>query len=457
MTLSSHAAKNSVMMVARLVMSQGANFLVGVMIARKFSIEDYGKYSLLIAINAILLVLTEFGYSYSIQKTNSHTKRPFIKRTILWSSVVSIIFAIIASVFMINKDYGIVSVLCIFLAIITMPVYNVLVAFFEAANRFNLILILDTVSSLLYALMVYVFYSSLSITMIAILILTKQLTLAFLAMLFSRLVVLSDDQQLHRLKSVGELINFGRFSYFSNILGAINGSAAPILSVTFLSTEQVGRLSFSIIIVSYLQQVFMASNRALLPFFIKSGRSSESSLVSIMRMYIIVSILAIVTFKIFGLAVIEVVFGEQWKIAYQPILWLLFGNLITSSTIPGVAFLLSKGLSRELFLYTAFRTTLFWIIMPVVLLVFKNIDSYIVSAVVLEICGIYVIYNVIARSEIKFFDIYLIPICMATCSVLAIFIFDGIWNGVFSYILCTTAIICALYIEFRKFKGGLKE
>ncbi|MGY8938784.1 MAG: oligosaccharide flippase family protein [Flavobacteriales bacterium] len=309
---------------------RGANYLLLVLLARSISISEIGIYSAYLNVLALLVLITNFGFSEFLL-VNSENKNQLKVNTINFFQISLCIFAvlILLSVLIPLKD----NILCVLVLIkiyFETTIYNILLAHHQVAKKLRVITIMNITIGLfviLTCILCYFFKENIYTYLISI-----NLVYGFTFFyLFSSIKI-----KFSPLKNVFIFIkkSFSNLKYY--------GLTMITVPIYMMAPTVIGSLLLEPEILAQYQAAFSIANILLLVSvsllqegYVKfvSCKHNILELTKVLKKtgskIILVNVFILVLFILFGKIILLTVYKQEAYLeAYYPLIILLFGNII---------------------------------------------------------------------------------------------------------------------------------
>ena len=309
---------------------RGANYLLLVLLARSISISEIGVYSAYLNVLALLVLITNFGFSEFLL-VNSENKNQLKVNTINFFQISLCIFAvlILLSVLIPLKD----NILCVLVLIkiyFETTIYNILLAHHQVAKKLRVITIMNITIGLfviLTCILCYFFKENIYTYLISI-----NLVYGFTFFyLFSSIKI-----KFSPLKNVFIFIkkSFSNLKYY--------GLTMITVPIYMMAPTVIGSLLLEPEILAQYQAAFSIANILLLVSvsllqegYVKfvSCKHNILELTKVLKKtgskIILVNVFILVLFILFGKIILLTVYKQEAYLeAYYPLIILLFGNII---------------------------------------------------------------------------------------------------------------------------------
>lgn len=309
---------------------------------------EFSLYLNFMAITAWLIIIVEYGFVYSgtkeIAKANDDVSLRSIIHSILNAQILLSIFALVIAVILtfvlksISGEYlpAMIAVVSVIIIGIT-PTY-----FYHGMQRFRFITIVESLSSLLFIILVLLFRQLKVLDVNTALLsytLSKSLVLCVCyGGMVEYLLCFKFD-----LKSAVYRINNSLSLFIFKASSSLYGSAAAVLLGIMLSAKEVAIYVAADRLVRSYQGLLGPISQAVYPIISKDNNNNKMFL-NVLLVQLLIGVIGVIGFAIFSDVVIRVIYGDNFNDSVNVAKFLIIiVPIIAISNMLGVNNLLAKG------------------------------------------------------------------------------------------------------------------
>lgn len=312
------------------LLKRGANYLLLVVLARSFSVSEIGIYSTYMNVVALLVLITNFGFSEFLL-VNSGSKKELKNNTTIFIqlSLYMLMLILFLSFFMPLKKSELYFFLLIKVFFET-SVYNILLAHYQVLKKIKTISIFNILSGVSLVIICFICYF-LNKSINTYLILIDVIYLLIFSYLFYFIKT--------KLKPFKVIFSFIKEKYSSL---KYYGLAMITVPVYMMAPTVIGSLLLKPEVIANYQVAFSISNILLLVSvsllqvgyanFIEYQNDLRKLRIELKNTgikIILINVLVFIFFLVFGKDVLLLVYKkEQYLNSYYPLILLLIGNII---------------------------------------------------------------------------------------------------------------------------------